>query len=211
MKSKKMTQKTEKEILKQYEQGILSPEIIRNLEEVNQKSIDEIVSIIRKKLYRKQYNLDYMTIPSLRKLVRTKNCLSEAEKEKFLDCNGCSFEEVLDKAQNKITSFERNKAAYQQQREEFLGAIAPTQILEVEKELEKFFVVIPRYRFRHGEIEKGEYICLMPSKEVLNIENAVRQHLVNCFGKDTEVSISEVTSNENKTRTFEIDVCIKRN
>lgn len=50
----------------------------------------------------------------------------------------------------------------------------------------------------------------MPSKEVLNIENAVRQHLVNCFGKDTEVSISEVTSNENKTRTFEIDVCIKR-
>lgn len=75
MKSKKMTQKTEKEILKQYEQGILSPEIIRNLEEVNQKSIDEIVSIIRKKLYRKQYNLDYMTIPSLRKLVRTKKLL----------------------------------------------------------------------------------------------------------------------------------------
>lgn len=70
-----MTQKTEKEILKQYEQGILSPEIIRNLEEVNQKSIDEIVSIIRKKLYRKQYNLDYMTIPSLRKLVRTKKLL----------------------------------------------------------------------------------------------------------------------------------------
>ena len=100
-----MTQKEMLKVSKDYKAGKLSEDMIKILEEVNNRSIDEIITFIDNFFDTKSHHLNAMTVTDIRKWLKKKK-VSDEEKQKYAEVNKCTYEEAVKKAKARLKQYD---------------------------------------------------------------------------------------------------------
>lgn len=100
-----MTQKDMLQLSKDFKAGVIPEETIKEIEKINNRSIEEIVAYIDRIFLVKKHHLEVMTIPDIRKWLNKKK-ISEEEKKFYADVNNCTYEEAVRKAKERLEKFD---------------------------------------------------------------------------------------------------------
>ena len=110
MARKRVSQADLKKLARDYRAGRLSPELIAKLEKANGRTMEELVTEIEKTFDRKSHHVNGMTITELRKWRQSRDGLTEEEKARYAEANGCTYEEFEQAALERLEAFENRPA-----------------------------------------------------------------------------------------------------
>ena len=91
---------------KMYREGKLSQNIIKEMERLNNATIEEIVQLIESAAYEKKYNIYLMTITELR-IWKNRNDIPEEEKKLYEKYSGCTYKEFKEFANERLEEHEQ--------------------------------------------------------------------------------------------------------
>lgn len=103
-----MTQEEMLKVSKDYKAGKLSEDMIKILEEANNRSIDEVIAFIDNFFDTKKHHLNAMTITDIRKWLKKKK-VSDEEKQKYAEVNKCTYEEAVKKAKARLKQYDSER------------------------------------------------------------------------------------------------------
>ena len=99
---------TAQRFAKMYREGRLSQDAIKEMEAINNATIEEIVQSIESVSKEKKYNICLMTITELRNW-KKRNDISEREKQLYEKYSGCTYEKFEKFANERLEEHEEKK------------------------------------------------------------------------------------------------------